>query len=444
MFKRLIPGRKGETPDPVDAPDAVGAGTVLDGTAPKGGPLPEGMAPEDAVSPRKGRRGIRLSLKKAKGSPDAPDKQNPKDRQKKKRLSVPPPRRNRKTIVGIDIGQDSLKLALCRNGTVRKMVSEPMPKNLVKEGVVVSPEAMGELIRATMKKNHIRASLAALALSNETSYVRTVTMPVMSAEQLVLNIPYEFNDYITDELKNYIFDYAMISTPEDLLRARFGMDQKEKSAGAEDGENGEEDAAAPVMDVMVAAVRKASLDESREMLRRAGLKLYRAAPALCSYISLIRAHGGGGGYCILDLGFQSIRMYMFQGDRHMVTRVLESGLSVLDTVIADAVNVDVHLAHTYLVTNYEDCQSQDFCINAYDNIVVELIRALNFYSFSNPDSNLSDIWLCGGGAAIAPLRAAIDQAMDLNVHHAAELLPGAPNMDDSYRFLEAVGIALDV
>ena len=107
----------------------------------------------------------------------------------------------KKTVLGIDIGQDTLKLALCRGGQVKKLASASMPKNLVKEGRIVSPESMGELLRKTMKENRIHASLASLALSNETSYVRTVTMPIMSAEQLELNIPYEFNDYITDELK---------------------------------------------------------------------------------------------------------------------------------------------------------------------------------------------------------------------------------------------------
>ena len=33
-------------------------------------------------------------------------------------------------------------------------------------------------------------------------------MPEMTAEQLVYNLPYEFRDYITDELKKYVFDYS--------------------------------------------------------------------------------------------------------------------------------------------------------------------------------------------------------------------------------------------
>jgi type IV pilus assembly protein PilM len=182
-------------------------------------------------------------------------------------------------------------------------------------------------------------------------------------------------------------------------------------------------------------------------LRKAGLKLAKAAPTVSSYISLIRAlQQRGGGvkeYCILDLGYQSIRMYMFNGEQHVVTRNLESGLSSLDGVIADSYNVDVHLAHTYLITNYDDCQNSEACRNAYGNIAVELMRALNFYRFSNPDSQLEDIWLCGGGAVIPTLRQAIADTLDMKVHLARELLPGGDRVDAGYELVQAIGITMD-
>ena len=118
-------------------------------------------------------------------------------------------------------------------------------------------------------------------------------------------------------------------------------------------------------------------------------------------------------------------------------------LSVLDEAIADAASVDVHLAHTYLLSNYGNCQNLDFSINAYNNIAVELVRALNFYNFSNPDSNLTDVWLSGGGAAIPALRAAITDALDLRTHAASELIPGALSREDGHNYLGAIGIAME-
>lgn len=339
-----------------------------------------------------------------------------------------------KTILGVDIGYDSLKLALVNGKTVRKTAMVPMPKNLIREGRVVSTETMGELIRRAMKENGIRCGQAAIVLPNETVFTRSVTMPLMTVDQLNYNLPFEFRDYITDELKDYVFDYAVVSVTEE---------KQEQEPAAESGE----DEGGPTMELMAVAAPKSLIEESRETLHRAGLKLVKAAPTVCSYQALIRANmkknaDDAQEYCILDLGYQSIRMYMFREDRHMVTRVLELGMNSLDQVISEAYSVDVHLAHTYLLSNYENCQSKEYCMNAYGTITVELMRALNFYRFSNPDSRLEDIWICGGGACIQPLQNSISETLDLKIHTAAELIPGGA-VDHDYAMLQAIGITME-
>ena len=340
-----------------------------------------------------------------------------------------------KAILGVDIGYDSLKLALVKGSQIKKTAVVAMPNNLIREGRVVSTETMGELIRRTMKENGIRCGQAALAFPNETVFIRSVTMPLMSVDQLNYNLPFEFRDYITNELKDYYYDYAVVSTSE----------TPEEGENAADGEGGE--SGGPVMELMAVAAPKSLLEESKELLHRAGLKLVKAAPTVCAFQALIREdlkrhEGGEKEYCILDLGNQSIRMYMFRGDRHMVTRVLEIGMNSLDQVISEAYSVDVHLAHTYLLSNYEGCQSKEYCVNAYGNITVELMRALNFYRFSNPDSHLEDIWICGGGACIRPLQDTIAETLDLKIHPASELVPGGAAVEDDYTLLQAIGIAI--
>ena len=171
------------------------------------------------------------------------------------------------------------------------------------------------------------------------------------------------------------------------------------------------------------------------------------APALCAYIALLRAQKNAlpadvDEFGILDLGYSEIRMYMFHHDRHVATRVLEMGLSSLDDVLADAYGVDVHLAHTYLMTNYENCQQREECMAAYENIAVELMRALNFYRFSNPNSALGDLWLCGGGAVIQPLADTIGEMLNIQMHPAFELVPGGDRIEECNSFAQAIGIAL--
>ena len=338
-----------------------------------------------------------------------------------------------KTYLGIDVGHDMLKLALVKDGSAKKTLAVPMPVNLLREGRITSTETMGELLIRSMKDNHIRAGLGAVILSGDVSFIRSTQMPRMSAEQLMYNIPYEFSDYITGELKNYLFDYAVI--PELPGAAETALTEA-------DGQT------ADGMNLLISAVESEAVDSYRRSLRKAGMKLAKAAPAECAYLNLIRDYEKRTGekdreYCILDLGYRAIRMYMFRGPRHIATRALEIGLSSLDDIIAEAKGVDTHLAHTYLLTNFEQCQSQDFCAAAYDNISVELMRALNFYRFSNPDSQIDCCWLSGGGAALHALRESIAGTLDIEIRTADELLRGGADMTDAFSFIQAIGIAMD-
>ena len=342
-----------------------------------------------------------------------------------------------KTILGVDIGHDQLKLALVRGKQVIKTAAAAMPENLLKEGRIASRETMGELVKSTMKSGGIRAGQAAMALPNHVVFVKNVEMPQMSIEQLEYNLPFEFNDYITGELKDYVFDYAMIT---DLNAAPAPVAEGEEGAG-------EGDSGTPTMELMAVGTLREVLEDSKELLRKAGLKLVLTAPAISAYISLIRALGDKlslmtDEYCVLDLGYESIRMYMFKGDRHVATRVLEMGMSNLDNVLADAYGVDIHLAHTYLMSNFENCQQREECMNAYSNIAVELMRALNFYRFSNPDSALEHMWLCGGGAVIEPLGETIGDMLNIQLHPASELVPDGDKVPECNTFIQAIGIAM--
>ena len=358
-----------------------------------------------------------------------------------------------KSILGVDIGSDSLKLALVTGKQVKKVVAVPMPHSLVKEGRVVSIDAMSDLIRSAMRDNGLHCTEGALVLPHDVAFVRNVIIQPMSDEQLKYNLPYEFRDYITEDLKDYAFDYAVYSNgaePEPAKKAKKKKGSEEDSEeepqifDTEDSFEQKDDMKG--MELMAAAVQKSLIEDYRTLFTKAGMKLVKVAPSVCSFIPLIREieaeSGKTGEYCILDLGYRTIRMYMFKGDRHIVTRMLENGLSTLDNAIAESYGVDAHLAHTYLLTNYENCQNQECCENAYNDIAIELMRAVNFYRFSNPDSQLSDIWLCGGGTMLEPLKKAISETMDLEVHQASELLSGGKAAKKGNVTIQAFGIAM--
>lgn len=334
-----------------------------------------------------------------------------------------------KTRLGIDIGYNSMKLALVNKGNLKKYVIAPMPENMVQGGRVVSPEATGEMIRDLMKENGIRAHEADIVLPNETVFLRNVIMPQMPIEQLKTNLPYEFRDYINLEVQKYYYDYAVIQT----------------EVAPSEGET--EEGQAPQgksMELLAVAVQKEQVETIRGFLRKAGLKLRRAAPTVSCWQGLIRTCGSQDAeYCILDLGYNAIRMDMFNGDRHMVTREMDVGINRLIHVVADIAAVDEHLAKLYIEEDHDGWQDRDECKMAYENIAVDIMRALNFYKFSTPETKLNDIYLCGGGALIKPLCEIIGNTVGMNIHKIDELVPNGDKTDNCALLAQAIGITLE-
>ena len=328
-----------------------------------------------------------------------------------------------KTCLGIDIGREQLKLIYMKGETIQKSVTVQMPDGLLKDGRIVSVETTAELIRSAMKEHKIHCKDAAVVLPYGVCYLRNVTMPKMNHEQMMYNLPYEFRDYISDELKNYAFDYIQY------------------------GEQEQDD------EMLAVAVSFEILEDLRLALRKAGLKMRMAAPEVSScealLYRLLKEHPEmekEKEYGILDLGSNSSRLMIFKGYRHQVTRVVEQGMDRVEELLADQYHIDIHLAHAWLMSNHENCVNSEVCQDAFSEISVEIMRALNFYQFSNPESRLEDIWVCGDGAPADSMKEKLKENLQIQIHDAAQLLKdmsGNTQTEVASMMFQAAGMALN-
>lgn len=344
---------------------------------------------------------------------------------------------SKKSVLGIDIGFSNLKLAQVKDNVVEKIVIVPMPERMLKEGHIVSPKTMSDLIKEAMKENGLKASGAALALSDDVAYVRNVKLPWMSTDQLNINLPYEFKDFLTEDLSSYVFDYAMRSTPEDY---------KAYQDAAANGQN--PPAGTEEMDLMGAVVSKDILEEARDMLKKAGLDMVMATPYIAAYTKLLQRipENQNKDYCIVDLGHTNIRVHFFKGDRYITTRNLDSGVSRLEDIVASELQCDIHLARLYLKNNHENCQFNEKVKAVAADISNEILRATNFYRFSNPDTDLKDIWLVGGGENLRVLKETMAITIEMIIHSPVQLVSGLQvnKGEDIADAVQAVGAAISV
>lgn len=309
-----------------------------------------------------------------------------------------------KKMIGVEVGSFRMKLVDCAGTSDERIIVVNVPDNLVQGNRIVSWDAMAEFIRETVKNDKILANDAAIAIPKDLVFYKRVTMPAMTKDQLKINLPFEFHDYIVDDKDKYIFDYAVI-----------GKSFDEKGNVVE-------------MDLLAVASEKELVENYKTMFRRAGMKLTVIAPEFSALRNIIKKYDekqetvGQEDYAIVDLGHNSIKLHFFNRGEYEVTRVMEMGIREIDELIAEKLDVDIHTANLYKETNKDGVLDSQECLEIYDRIGVEVMRVLNFFDFNHQENNIRTIYCCGGGAMISGMLNAIRENTDLRVAPINELL----------------------
>lgn len=326
-----------------------------------------------------------------------------------------------KHMIGIDIGSDRIKLASVSGGTLKFCTSEKLPDNLVRNGSIVSWDAMADEIRKLMKQSGVKERTAAIAIPTDEVYIRQTSLPLMSLQQLKVNLPYEFHDYITEDMDKYIYDYSVD-----------GMDDKN-------------------MNLTAVAASKELIRNYVDMFKRARLNLKIISPAAMSIGAVIgnfeRNHNverGTKDYALLDLGNANVKVNFFTHGRYEVTRVMDVGIGHLSEVLAGVRGNDPHIAQMELEQGKVDAGEIPELAEAYEDIAVRIMRVLNFYSFNNPENNIDVLYYYGGGANLPQLLDTIHRTIQMPMEKAAALLPGSLRTRDGAGILslQAIGITM--
>lgn len=326
-----------------------------------------------------------------------------------------------KKCIGFDIGARSVHIAVREKDGVGRVVNVQTPEGLVRDGQILSFEAMGDFLKELRKTEKLRTKKAAMVLPASQCYCRRFTTAYMSESQLKFNLPYEFRDFISGEKEEYFYDYAVVNTVRD--------------------ENGEP----KELDLMAAAVKKTLTADLMAMFKKAGFKLATLVPEELAYINLLRAGGNTGhGHCILDLGYGAIRLYMFVADRFENVRVMDFGCAALIQAVADQYSVDEHVAETYLNSDYNGCTRLPQCMDIYNSIAVEVTKAVNFYRFNSGGEELLHVHLGGGGTRNAALTDTLRRNLSLDLEDMSEFWPnlGEDTSKEAAVAAAAVGAAV--
>ena len=316
------------------------------------------------------------------------------------------------SLIGIDIGMNNCKIAL-HDGRGYRLVSSRMPENMIDTGhKIAAPEALANFLSDLRKSERIRDKNCILILAESEVFFRHVTLPKMSAEEVELNLPYEFRDFITGDPSEYNYDYLVDELPVD--------------------ENGN----VTQLELFAAATEKKRVDTYAEIMRKAGMRLKAVIPAQLAYSRLITNYAENvepdhheRDLILVDIGHDEVVVSLLHGSHFEASRVIDFGCNEFDNAIADIKGIDPYTAGSYKYTNFEGVLDTPECMSVCDRLSVEINKVINFYNFNNPDMTIEQMYFMGGGAQIPQLTSTISDAAAIPASSIVELLPQEAQSD---------------
>ena len=310
----------------------------------------------------------------------------------------------RKSVVGVDLGHAWIKVAqVDRAGTGYKVVrfgSVPTPKDAIKDGMVVDPDAVGAALREALREAHIHAGLGIVAAAGGAVYVRGVSYPKMAPGLLRESLKFEASRYIPGSVEDsYVEAEILPPDPE-----------------APDETN---------MRLMLVAAPKDLVASRIAACERAGLEVHEVdLESFASFRATIETDP------LREIGDQTIAFLDFGAVKTSVS-IVRNGAFVMHRTLGNGGRALTESLMSYFSLEEDDAESGKAVLDVgdlleaqpednpplrvlqpqLDDLVRELKRSLNYYqtqSTGGPEGAAPDaappkvdgMVLCGGGARL--------------------------------------------
>jgi type IV pilus assembly protein PilM len=104
--------------------------------------------------------------------------------------------RGRQPIVCVDFGRDRLSLLEVAEGTVTRWITRPLPEDALRNGDPILPVYVGEAVRQSMVRAGMTARRVRIALPDEATVSRQITLPAMPRRDLVKAVHFAAEHHI--------------------------------------------------------------------------------------------------------------------------------------------------------------------------------------------------------------------------------------------------------
>src|SRR5579864_8176911 len=297
-----------------------------------------------------------------------------------------------KNLVGVDIGASSIKVVQLKESRKKLQVLRwgyaPLPPQTIIDGHVMNSGAVAEALARIFHDGKIQQRDVSIGVYGQSVIVRKITVPMMTPAELDEQINWEAEQHIPFDIKLMSIDY-------EVLRRR-------PEAGQ--------------MDLLLVAAKKDEINDFAAILREA--KLRPVVVDINAFtIQNIFEHQYGlpadQTIALLNVGATVSTLNIVSRGISAFTREITNAGNSITEEIRKQCNVSYEQAEAYKCgggpTQIIPQEVHQIITQACDTLAGEIQRSLDFYLATSGESEISQIYVSGGSAYLAPLAKSIEK-----------------------------------
>jgi type IV pilus assembly protein PilM len=299
--------------------------------------------------------------------------------------------------VALDIGSSSIKMveaAVDKGGyRILHLGILPLPEQAIQNNMVVDSKPVVDVIRRLIQENGVKSKQVISAVPGRAVIMKKVQMPKQEPAELEANVEFEAQNIIPDSLQNVNLDYQIVNQADDGNR----------------------------MDVLLVAVKKEIVNSYAEAIEEAGLTPSVIDVDYFALENMYEANYGdqanNGVVALIHIGAQYTSITLLHKGISIFTGDLSLGGAYFTDTLARQLAVGIEAAEAYKATGILDGNKQsDFeatLQSSSEELAEEVRRTVSLYGAvpSDDGDGLKTIYLSGGGAKLAGLRAILEERM---------------------------------
>lgn len=286
-----------------------------------------------------------------------------------------------RSILGIDIGTYSTKLALVSNRKSRVLKSTiiPTPPSSISDGEIKDIQLIQSNIKSIIDEKKIKANEIAFSLNSPHAIVRDLTLPKLADKEIESAVEFQLSQTFPGISETHTISYKIYESNDDGMKG------------------------------IVTFAPNRLLEDYVELgkMLKIPVKYIDIAPNAAAKTFSIFTYDQNihSNIILLDMGYAMTQISLLSQDRLLLSRSIDGGSLAIDKLISNNYNISLQQAELVKLSQHGDIKLNNEEIESYIRVALigideQIRQVIDFFSYNNLDGTINGIVLAGQGSLL--------------------------------------------